>query len=97
METCLANSRYKCIICEKDLSIEEPFQHDDNRFFPHVEGGVAMLHFSYPSRHDQHVCRIATSHEEYIIVICDDCFDKKCDLAKRVIVQESTRYILIHT
>jgi len=94
METCLANSQWKCIICEKDMPIEKDFQCDDRRLLPNIEGGTAILHFGYPSRFDQLESMIANSHETCIIAICDDCFDKKCSLAKRILIKESTEYII---
>ncbi len=97
METCLANSKWKCIICENDLPIEKDCRSDDKRLFPNIEGGTARLHFGYPSKYDQLVSIVANHHEEYIIAICDDCFDKKCGLAKRVLVNKHTEYTLIHT
>ena len=75
---------WPCLICGKPVEIDNPGD-DDMGLLPNVVGGTINIDFGYPSRFDdlnipsrEHVTRQAA--------ICDDCFDKKKDLTRRVAI-----------
>lgn len=90
---CLANSKWRCIVCEKDLPLDIILH--EKTVLPNIEGGTMQINFGWPSSHDQLESLNRGVEERYIACICDSCFDKKRHLTKMVRINTSTKYHII--
>jgi GT2 family glycosyltransferase len=99
MEKTLWNSDWFCIVCDKPLinhclCKDDDDKYDNSGFFPNIEGGTARITFGYGSKNDQIDCFIEHQRKEYIACICDDCFDNKKSLIKKVLVFDKKKFVI---
>jgi len=90
----MSNFVWKCICCEKEIPFDTGSPGDDHEgLLPCLEGGTLDIHFGWFSKFDQ--LEDMMSHGEYIIqgAICDDCFEKKNRLTRKVELRKNTRFV----
>jgi len=98
MEKTLWNSEWFCIICSKRLPniclTPDDDKYDNSGVHPNIEGGTAEISFGYGSRHDQIENLLECANYRYIGCICDDCFDDKRSLIKRVLIEKRYKFTI---
>jgi len=69
-------------------------EYDNSGVHPNIEGGTAEISFGYGSRNDQIENLLECANYKYIACLCDDCFDEKRKLIKKVYILEKKEFII---
>jgi len=99
MKKTLWNNDWFCIICGKRLIniclCSDDDKYDNSGVHPNIEGGTAEIGFGYGSRYDQIENLLDHENYKYIACICDDCFEEKLSLIKKVEIINKKEYKII--
>ena len=76
--------KWHCVICEKEMKIDNPGSLDPATW-PNIEGGTFSISFGWPSSYDDmDFCDCYNNHKEWQGCICDEYFEVKKHLMRRV-------------
>jgi hypothetical protein len=83
---------WKCICCEKEIAFDN-LGDDETGTLPSLAGGTMNIHFGWFSKFD-HLPQYLDTYADLKIqaAICDQCFEKKQHITRKVEVIESTKY-----
>jgi len=87
----------KCLICEKEIRFDPNGPgNDEEGLLPNLEGGTIEINFGYGSKFDMLPDHMYIRDIRIQSAICDNCFEKKQSLTRKVEVIKKQKYKIIY-
>lgn len=85
--------KWQCLVCEKEIEYDPNGPGNDNEgLLPNLEGGTIEIHFGYGSKFDQLKDMLSRRDIRTQGAVCDECFEKKQSLTRKVEVRKHVEF-----